>query len=348
MSQLGHVARRNMNYTKLRTEAIMNETDKNTFALGEQDFAINLMEHLVVPTFVLDADCRVMIWNRACERLTGVAASELIGTRNHWRAFYDEPRPLLADLLVQGRVHEAPGIYVQHGLGKELRNGITAENWCEMPRLQMRRYLAIDTGPIYDNAGKLIAVVQTLRDITIQKESQLALERLATRDGLTGLANRRCFDKTLDEEWRRTMREGQPISLLMVDADKFKRYNDTYGHIAGDECLRQIARAIEGEVRRAGEMAARFGGEEFAAILPNHSLSDATAVAERIRLAVQRICLPLEKAGGEEITVSIGVATSTGMDPADARALLAAADEALYAAKSAGRNQVVQAVMSMA
>lgn len=326
----------------------MNENDKNTIALAEQDFAINLMEHLVVPTFVIDADCKVMIWNRACERLTGVPASELIGTRNHWRAFYDEPRPLLADLLAQGRVHEAASIYVQHGPCLELRNGITAENWCEMPRLKMRRYLAIDTGPIYDSAGKLIAVVQTLRDITVQKETQLALERLATRDGLTGLANRRCFDKTLEEEWRRSMREGQPISLLMVDADQFKRYNDTYGHIAGDECLRQIARAIEGEVRRAGEMAARFGGEEFAAILPNHSLCDATAVAERIRLAVQKICLPQDGDETEEITVSIGVATATGVSWSEPASLLAAADEALYAAKNAGRNQVMQSALSPA
>lgn len=136
-------------------------------------FAITLMEHLVVPTFVLDAEHRVLVWNRACERLTNVLASEIVGTRDHWKAFYESPRPCLADLVAEGNYDDIAGLYSVHDDPSQPANGVHAENWCWMPHRHERLYLAVDAGPVYDEAGKLIAVVETLRDVTEKQIAQI-------------------------------------------------------------------------------------------------------------------------------------------------------------------------------
>jgi len=305
----------------------------------QHGFAFKLMELLVIPTFVLDTDCRVIIWNRACERLTGVPSGEVLGTADHWRSFYDVPRPTLADLVVQGRTDEVRHLYDSHAAVGESRDNLCAENWCDMPRTGRRRYLAVDASPIYDADGAMIAVVETLRDMTDEKQAQIALERLATRDGLTGLANRRCFDDTLHAEWQRAMRQQQPLSLLMVDVDNFKQYNDAYGHVGGDECLQRIATAVASEMR-ANDLVARYGGEEFAVILPNQSLKGAAIVAERIRCRVEALRLPTLGADQQFVTVSIGAATALASQDHDPSQLIATADAALYRAKHMGRNRI--------
>lgn len=319
-------------------------TDQNQ-VLGELDFSIRLMEHLVVPTFVIDPDCRVIIWNKACERLTGLKASEVIGTQEHWRGFYDSPRPCLADLLALGRTAEIDALYAEHDHADEnavSAHGRRAENWCVMPRAGTRLYLAIDAGPIYDDSGKLIAVVETLRDMTAQKEAQAELERLATRDGLTSVANRRSFDQTLDSEWRRATRESRSLSLLMIDVDYFKRFNDSYGHQGGDECLRQVAAAMSAVMMRSSDAIARYGGEEFAVLLPATDPEGALIVAERMRAAVEALALPHAQSEiADHVTVSIGVASMHVGNDGLSAGLVAAADAALYRAKHEGRNRVV-------
>ena len=314
---------------------------------SDRGFAIKLMEHLVVPTFVLSPDCRVLIWNRACERLTGIPAGDVIGTPEHWRGFYDTPRPCLADLVAQGRLREVDELYEQHGATYAIHHGLSAENWCVMPRLGTRLYLAIDAGPIYDDAGRLIAVVETLRDMTAQKEAQVALQALASRDGLTGLANRRCFDEYLDQAWRGALRDAHPLSLLMIDIDFFKRYNDAYGHQKGDECLRAVAGILSTEMLRATDHAARYGGEEFAMILPNTTLEGAKRVGERLRqMVAQNNLAHVDSPIGDHVTISVGVATAEPMhgdgQPTQSQsALMAAADAALYRAKMLGRDRVI-------
>jgi diguanylate cyclase (GGDEF)-like protein len=163
----------------------------------------------------------------------------------------------------------------------------------------------------------------------------------AMHDGLTGLANRRCFDATLDHEFRRVARSGQAISIIMIDLDQFKDYNDCYGHLAGDECLRVIARAIQGCLRRAGEFAARYGGEEIAVVLPGVDEQRACVLAETMRSAIHDLALPHSRSARGIVTLSAGVATaSPGQDDDGWRALIGDADAALYAAKQRGRNTV--------
>ena len=304
---------------------------------ADRAFAHQLMETLAIPVFVLDTSARVMLWNRACERLTGVPARDILGTTDHWRSFFEDRRPTLADLLIEERTAADGRIPTLHGPADDQH--LTAESWCDMPRVGRRRYLAADASPIYDERGRLAAVVETLRDLTDEKLAQIALEQLATRDGLTGLANRRCFDDTLHAEWARALRQRQPLSLLMVDVDNFKAYTDANGHLGGDECLKRIATAVASEMR-ANDLVARYGGEEFAVILPNQSLKGAASVAERIRTRVEQLQVPNRDAAARHVTVSIGAATAIAAPDNSASELVAIADAALYRAKHMGRNRI--------
>jgi diguanylate cyclase (GGDEF)-like protein len=306
---------------------------------GNFGFAISLMEHLVVPTFVLNADRRVLIWNKACERLTGVAAADIVGTSDHWRAFYSEQRPCLADLVVTRKYAEINTLYASGSSAGFSDFGVSAENWCVMPKLGHRLYLAIDAGPIYNESGVLIAAVETLRDITAQKQVQTELESLAARDGLTGLANRRSFDERLAPEVRRASRDGLPLALLRIDLDFFKAYNDRYGHQKGDDCLKAVAGAMAGTVGRASDLAARYGGEEFAIIMPNTPLSGAMAMARRLKSVLADLGVVHEaSAVADHVTLSIGGVVAVGAGVC-AEKMIGAADSALYSAKRHGRNR---------
>ena len=208
----------------------------------------------------------------------------------------------------------------------------------------LRASLAIDAGPIHDEDGNLIAVVETLRDMTDQKRAETALRSLAASDGLTGLANRRCFDQKLAMEWSRGIRTKKPLSLLFADVDHFKDYNDLHGHQHGDDCLRAVASVIGKCALRPADLSARYGGEEFAIILPETDLDGAWKVAERLRsgLAELRIAHGASEAA-PHVTVSVGVATQIPRSGLSADDLLQRADVAVYAAKRSGRNRVVAA-----
>jgi diguanylate cyclase (GGDEF)-like protein len=176
------------------------------------------------------------------------------------------------------------------------------------------------------------------REIGRRAQAEDQLEEMATTDALTGLKNRRKFDTEMDEEWRRAARNKTPVALLMIDADHFKTYNDTYGHQAGDQVLVGIAICISDSVRRAGDCTARFGGEEFAVLLPGNSATDALGVAENIRRKVEHW-----SEDPTATTVSVGVASMIPVAGLDWSHLIESADKALYAAKANGRNQSVVA-----
>lgn len=165
------------------------------------------------------------------------------------------------------------------------------------------------------------------------------LSRFANLDGLTQLANRRYFDSCLKQEWLRLRREQQPLSLLLIDVDYFKRYNDTYGHVQGDTCLAAIAQALKQPLKRPADLVARYGGEEFVVVLPNTSESGACQVAEQVRQQITRLKLPhCTHPSHDYVSVSVGIATLTPTVEKTWLDLLAYADKALYQAKANGRN----------
>lgn len=203
-----------------------------------------------------------------------------------------------------------------------------------------------------DQSGSLTIA---LRDVSTRKTAELALRvanlelnKLAGSDPLTDLANRRRFDQSLESECRRAVRSDKPLTLLLLDVDRFKAYNDRYGHPAGDECLKQIGLALKGIATRSSDVAARFGGEEFALLLPGLDERDGPALAERVREAVAALRLPHEGNldGDGYVSVSVGCATMRPVAGSRRHGdqLVGGADRALYAAKRMGRNRVVSVV----
>ncbi|HYS62613.1 MAG TPA: sensor domain-containing diguanylate cyclase [Paraburkholderia sp.] len=174
-----------------------------------------------------------------------------------------------------------------------------------------------------------------------RRAAEEELRVLARTDGLTGLNNRRTFEQDLEEEWGRAQRNASPLSMLLIDVDSFKGFNDLYGHSAGDDALIEVTRCITNNVRRPGDTAARYGGEEFAVLLPDTDEAGAMGLAEQIRAAIQERGVRHVASSHHVLTVSIGVACTRGQTFITTRALINAADEALYEAKDAGRNRVL-------
>lgn len=173
------------------------------------------------------------------------------------------------------------------------------------------------------------------------EESNLRLQYLTAIDGLTQIANRRSLDVSLVTEWQRALRKREPIGLIMIDVDHFKLFNDTYGHQAGDECLRGVASALKDFARRPGDLAARYGGEEFVLVLTNATAQQARMVAERVRDKIVELAIPHQRSSHGNVTASFGVASLVPNARHNGpEALLLAADQALYRAKESGRNRV--------
>lgn len=185
-----------------------------------------------------------------------------------------------------------------------------------------------------------------LEDVVAERTQALAqanhrLELLSNTDGLTAIANRRHFDEALAHEWARAQRGGMPLALILLDVDVFKHFNDHYGHLAGDACLRTLATTLaQVGARREGELAARFGGEEFVVLLPGADLAAAAEVARHIQEAIQQLALPHEGAPHGIVTVSFGVASLQPQRDQLPEELVRRADRAMYRAKQGGRNRI--------
>jgi diguanylate cyclase (GGDEF)-like protein len=189
-------------------------------------------------------------------------------------------------------------------------------------------------------ASVIVLVAMFNRELRLRIAAERGQAALARQDRLSQLANRLGFDEALATEWRRAARGHEPLSLLMIDVDQFKAFNDRYGHPEGDKVLTAIGGGIGGAVRRPGDIAARYGGEEFTVLLPHTAANGAMCIAETIRKAVFAMAVPHERSEHGRVTVSIGVATILPGNGIAAQTLVENADRALYAAKGSGRNKV--------
>ncbi|WP_369726442.1 MULTISPECIES: diguanylate cyclase [unclassified Bradyrhizobium] len=257
-----------------------------------------------------------------------------LGTQQNWK-----PENLKAggSFAGQGPVDATPRLYVRSN-GSGPMFVVAGKQLSAVFELWQREAYRIGAVVLALILFVLASTLVLAREIGRRADAESRLEEMATTDALTGLRNRRKFDQAIDLEWRRAMRQNTPVALLMIDADHFKAYNDTFGHQAGDQVLVGIAICISDSVRRAGDCAARYGGEEFAVLLPDTAAEDAFKIAETIRRKVQG--WSDAQAGS---TVSCGVASLVPTADVDWPILVAAADKALYAAKAGGRNQSVVA-----
>ena len=225
---------------------------------------------------------------------------------------------------------------------REVMSGTRDVFQCEYPchSPDEKRWFIMRITPVQGETADSYFVISH-HDITARKIAEMKVERLAMEDPLTGLSNRRAFHDFLAREIRINTRHRTPLSLILIDVDFFKHYNDTLGHAAGDECLNAIAQTLRDHARRPNDLAARIGGDEFALILGDTPQKCASDIAVAVRNAVSALDLFFEES--RKVTASIGVATLTPRDEHDDDILFQQADQALYAAKESGRNQVVQA-----
>jgi len=201
--------------------------------------------------------------------------------------------------------------------------------------------VSLSRSVIKDKKGNKVAVVQVAHDITRPKRVEEAWRRLSFLDGLTGIPNRRNFDGFIDLEWRQAIRGGAPLSLIMIDIDNFKEYNDTYGHHAGDKCLKQVAKLLSASLKRPRDLLARYGGEEFVIVLPGTDEIGAYLIAKLLRSQIEALKIAHSSSSASKyVTISLGVATITPIKNSRPEEIIKKADQALYQAKQEGKNQV--------
>ncbi|MBD1894305.1 diguanylate cyclase [Coleofasciculus sp. FACHB-129] len=241
--------------------------------------------------------------------------------------------PCHIDLLAQFQVRA--NLVVPILQGEDLW-GLLIAHHCSQPRQWQQLEINL-LQELATQAGIAIKQAQLYQQL---EEANQELQRLAVLDGLTQVANRRCFDQYLNSEWQRLVREQAPLSLILGDIDFFKLYNDTYGHQAGDECLKAVASAIRRAVKRSTDLVARYGGEEFAIILPYTVVEGAIRVAEQIRAEVKALAIAhVNSQASQQIALSLGIASVVPTLESSPAMLISAADTALYQAKAAGRDR---------
>jgi len=283
-------------------------------------------------------DGQIIACNESAEKILGLSADQMQGLksidfdratiREDGSIFSAEEHPTMVTLRTgQPQINVIMGIYQK-----------------DLPI----KWISINSQPLFhSNQTTPYAVVASFADVTQQRlaqemlKSQAEQEHLrAITDGLTQVANRRCFDERLQFEWQRLLREQQSLSLILIDIDYFKFYNDHYGHQAGDNCLIQVAQTAASQLKRPADLFARYGGEEFAVILPNTDMEGAIAVVEVIQQAIHQLNLPHESSKvSPNVTISLGIASLIPIQDISPEALIAIADENLYQAKQQGRDR---------
>jgi len=277
---------------------------------------------------IIEANGRIQFSNPACDRHLGYQQNELTGVA-------------LGQLLSPGVTQEYLAYFAAWSADPETVHPRGAREVQIRRRDGTARAMDLTLTPMYAGEPLFIGL---LHDITHHKQSETALQRAALLDPLTKIANRRHFDTFLEKEWLRAIRSTEPLSLVVIDVDHFKLYNDTLGHAAGDACLRKVAAALQSHALRPTDIAARFGGEEFVLLFAETSAETAFKLAESVRAHIESIELPNPRSSTSSwLTVSVGVATIVPTQQDKIESFFVAADRAMYQAKEAGRNRVVAA-----
>ena len=298
---------------RVRAQLRMRSTSETQTAQADRlRMIVNSMDQGLL---IVEASGRVQYANPACERYLGWQPEDLVGR-------------LLAELLEPLDAAPLDAAAFGHGT-REVRI---------RHRDGSLRAMDLTMTPMHADDGLFVAL---LHDISHHKQSEDALQRAAMLDPLTKIANRRRFDAFLDKEWQRASRSAQPLSLVVLDVDHFKLYNDTLGHAAGDACLQKVAQALQDHAARPTDLAARYGGEEFVLLFAETAHDAATRLADMIRTSVEALQMPHPRSPSSPwLTVSVGVATLVPTQLDEIENLFVCADRAMYAAKAGGRNRV--------
>jgi diguanylate cyclase (GGDEF)-like protein len=296
-----------------------------------------------VGAIVLDGAGRIVLWNRWMEQYSAMPAGEVL-CRDFYALFPEMRSQRIGMAIQQALASNFPSLLSQTLNKSPFPLHADQAAAARGERLQQ----AIAVTPVAVAGAERHCLIQ-ITDVSIAanrekvlREQAMVLRSQTFSDGLTGVANRRHFDVAIDKEQRRAKRNNASLSLLMIDIDCFKAYNDHYGHQQGDQCLIQVSAALAAMLHRSTDLLARYGGEEFAIILPDTDADQAMLMAEALRQRVLGLGIEHRCAaeGNRHVTVSVGLATHSQAQPFDVPALIGAADRALYAAKHAGRNRV--------
>ncbi len=303
-------------------------------------FLLQMLHTIPVPTFALDRNHKVVHWNMALEKLTGLSATDMLGTNHQWKAFYSSERPVLADLVMGHVAEEVIRGFYEGKIRKSLlvESAYEAEDY--FPSVD--KWLLLTAAPITNGNGDTIGAAETVLDITEKKklegtlrEKERFYKESSLTDSLTKLYNSRKFFSLLNQETQRANRYKHPLSLIVVDIDNFKDYNDQHGHLEGDNALKVLAAVTKKALRRT-DTAFRYGGEEFTVLLPETTCDDAMEVAERILKNVENSILSKTSPLKNKLTVSVG-ATGYLLEE-DLTIFLKRANAAMYEAKKKGKN----------
>lgn len=288
-----------------------------------------------VPMFVIDDDHKVTHWNRACEAIIGTKSLDVIGTKDQWKGFYSEPRPVLADLVLDNKFSELTDYYSERWAPSTLvENGWEATD--HFPNFNAgEKWLYFTAAPLQNQEGQIIGAVETLQDVSNQKKYESKLEFQANHDALTGLANRNLLKDRLNQAIAHATRDKRLLSLLFIDLDNFKTVNDTFGHNMGDQLIQETAKKIQ-SVIRTGDTVARFGGDEFVVLL------FAPENEDYVSNVVQRISQEVTTSFSHDgQTLNIGSSIGIAMFPEDgltAETLMMKSDRAMYRAKASNKG----------
>lgn len=311
---------------KLLTDAILNaikESDHERIRKANHEFIKKLIDITPVPIFYKDKSGVFMGCNQAFEAFVGKNRDEIIGKTS---------------MELSSKVNSVLQTKMDHYLldhpGKQIYEGeyVTED--------QEKRYVIFNRVTFNNADGEVVGIIGAITDITDSKRRELELTEKTFIDSLTGISNRRFFDENIDKIWNRCILDKEPLSLIMVDIDLFKNYNDYYGHQAGDACLKKVAQGIQDALRRSSDQAIRYGGEEFLVVLPNSSAKGALEVAERIKQRIAELKIQhADSSVDRVVTVSQGIVEMSDPNCSVYESVMLA-DHLLYQAKKNGRNRI--------